>query len=60
MPETDRGLSAIDGFAIGLTDPRPKVALPGDSAYITNVQPRVIIDVAGCLVKFYRHWDNLF
>ena len=28
------------------------MALPGDSVYITNVQPRVIIDVAGCLVKF--------
>lgn len=24
MPETDRGLSAIDGFAIGLTGPKAK------------------------------------
>ena len=28
------------------------MALPGDTVCITNVQPRVIIDVAGCLVKF--------
>ena len=28
------------------------MALPGDTVYITNVQPQVITDVAGCLVKF--------
>ena len=28
------------------------MALPKDTIYITNVKPRVIIDVAGCLVKF--------
>ena len=28
------------------------MALPGDTIYLTNVQPQVIIDVAGCLVKF--------
>ena len=33
-------------------DPRPKVALPRDTVYITNVQPQVIIDVAGRLVEF--------
>ena len=28
------------------------MALPRDNVYITNVQPRVIIDVAGRLVEF--------
>lgn len=27
-------------------DPRPKMALPKDTIYITNVKPRLIIDVA--------------
>ena len=45
-------------------DPRPKVALPRDTVYITNVQPQVIIDVAGLefLIEIsrisYRHWCN--
>ena len=33
-------------------DSRPKVALPRDPVYITNVQPQVIVDVAGCLIEF--------
>ena len=33
-------------------DPRPKVALPRDTVYITNVQPQVIIDVAGHMIEF--------
>ena len=33
-------------------DPKPKVALPRDTVYITNVQPRVIIDVASHLIEF--------
>ena len=53
MPERDRApqplmvLQSEDQW-----DPKPKVALPRDTVYITNVQPRVIIDVAGRLVEF--------
>ena len=31
-------------------DSRPKVALPRDTVYITNVQPQVIVDVPGYLI----------
>ena len=40
--------------------PRPKVALPRDTIYITNVEPHVVIDVANqCDRISYRHWCNL-
>ena len=32
--------------------PRPKVALPRDTIYITNVEPQVVIAMAGHLIEF--------
>ena len=53
MPESDGGPSAIDGFAIRrLSGPKAKSGSARDTVYITNVQPQVIIDVAGHFVEF--------
>ena len=53
MPESDRAPQPLMVLQSEYQwDPKPKVALPRDTVYIINVQLWVIIDVAGCLVKF--------
>ena len=56
MPKSNRGPTAIDGFAIRRSRrpnaKRRKVALPKDTIYIINAEAQVVTDVAGHFIEF--------